>query len=113
MLFRSFNALAIDIYRRKAVFNNITAGLSGPCIKPIALRMVREVYQSVDIPIVGLGGISNWQDAIEFIMAGSTAIQVGTANLVNPKTMVDIIQGIQNFMEKEGIKNLSEIRGII
>lgn len=112
-LINTFNALAIDIYRRKAVFNNITAGLSGPCIKPIALRMVREVYQSVDIPIVGLGGISNWQDAIEFIMAGSTAIQVGTANLVNPKTMVDIIQGIQNFMEKEGIKNLSEIRGII
>lgn len=112
-LVNTFNALAIDINKRKAVFDNITAGLSGPCIKPIALRMVRDVYKSVNIPVVGMGGIMNATDAIEFIMAGSTAIQVGTANFINPRIMIEIINGIEEFMSKEGIKNLDEIRGII
>ncbi len=112
-LVNTFNALAIDIYNRKPVFNNVTAGLSGPCIKPIALRMVRDAAMAVDLPIIGLGGIQTWQDAIEFIMAGATAIQVGTANFFNPQIMLDIIQGIEAFLVSEGIKNLEEIRGII
>ncbi len=112
-LVNTFNALAIDIYKRKPVFNNITAGLSGPCIKPIALRMVYEVNQVVNVPIIGMGGIIRPEDAIEFIMAGATAIQVGSANFINPNIAIDIIKGIEEFMEKEGIKSLSEIRGII
>lgn len=112
-LVNTFNALAIDIENRKPVFDNITAGLSGPCIKPIALRMVRDVALSVDLPIIGLGGISSWQDAIEFIMAGARAIQVGTANFYDPLATKRIIEGIKDFMQKEGIKDLEEIRGII
>lgn len=112
-LVNTFNALAIDIYNRKPVFNNVTAGLSGPCIKPIALRMVRDAAMAVDLPIIGLGGIQTWEDAIEFIMAGATAIQVGTANFFNPQIMLEIIQGIEGFMVSEGIKNLEEIRGMI
>ncbi|HZK09876.1 MAG TPA: dihydroorotate dehydrogenase, partial [Clostridia bacterium] len=111
-LVNTFNALAIDIENRKPVFDNITAGLSGPCIKPIALRMVRDVALSVDLPIIGLGGISSWQDAIEFIMAGARAIQVGTANFYDPLATKKIIEGIKDFMQKEGIKDLEEIRGI-
>ncbi len=112
-LVNTFNALAIDIYNRKPVFNNITAGLSGPAIKPIALRMVREVSGVVNVPILGMGGIMTWQDAIEFIMAGAWAIQVGTGNFIKPDITVDIIKGIEAFMQKEGIKDLAEIRGII
>jgi dihydroorotate dehydrogenase (NAD+) catalytic subunit len=112
-LVNTFNALAIDIYKRKPVFNNITAGLSGPCIKPIALRMVYEVSKVVNVPIIGIGGIISFEDAIEFIMAGATAIQVGSGNFIKPDITIDIIQGIEKFMEKEGIKSLEEIRGII
>lgn len=112
-LVNTFNALAIDIYNRKPIFNNITAGLSGPAIKPIALRMVKDVHDVVDVPIVGMGGIMNWQDAIEFIMAGATAIQVGTANFVKPDIMVDIIDGIEKFMVEQNIKDLKEITGIL
>jgi len=112
-LVNTFNAMAIDITRRKPVFNNVTAGFSGPAIKPIALRMVYEVVKSVDIPVIGMGGIVSWQDAVEFIMAGATAVQVGTANFMNPYACVDIIQGIKSFMERERIKSLEEIRGCI
>ena len=112
-LVNTFNALAIDIYKRKPIFNNITAGLSGPCIKPIALRMVYEVSKVVNVPIIGIGGIISSEDAIEFIMAGATVIQVGSGNFINPNISIDIIQGIERFMEKEGIKSLEEIRGII
>lgn len=112
-LVNTFNALAIDIYRRKAVFENITAGLSGPAIKPIALRMVREVSKAVSIPVVGLGGIMDYKDAIEFIMAGATAVQVGTANFINPQVMPEIIRDMEKFMIDQNIKSLDEIRGII
>lgn len=112
-LVNTFNALAIDIYKRRPIFNNITAGLSGPCIKPIALRMVYEVNQVVDVPIIGIGGITRAEDAIEFIMAGATAIQVGSANFIKPDICIDIIKGIEEFMDKEGVKSLDEIRGII
>ncbi|SHE65332.1 dihydroorotate oxidase B, catalytic subunit [Tissierella praeacuta DSM 18095] len=112
-LVNTFNALAIDIYKRRPIFNNITAGLSGPCIKPIALRMVYEVNQVVDVPIIGIGGIMTAEDAIEFIMAGATAIQVGSSNFIKPNISMDIIKGIEEFMEKQGVKSLKEIRGII
>lgn len=112
-LVNTFPALAIDIKKRKPIFDNITAGLSGPCIKPIALRMVYEVSKVVDVPVVGIGGISNYKDAIEFIMAGATAIQIGTANFVNPKACIEIIEGIEQYMKEEKINALKEIRGII
>ena len=109
----TFNALAIDIYKRKPVFDNITAGLSGPCIKPIALKLVRDVSQAVKIPVIGMGGICDYKDAIEFIMAGATAIQVGTYNFINTHACIDIIEGIEEFMKSQGISSLEEIRGII
>lgn len=112
-LVNTFKAMAVDIENRKAVFDNITAGLSGPAIKPIALRMVYEVSKAVNIPVVGIGGICSAQDALEFIMAGASAIQVGTANFIKPDICLDIISGIEKYMEKEKIKNLDEIRGII
>lgn len=112
-LVNTFKALAIDIKNRKPVFENVYAGLSGPAIKPIALRMVHEVCKNVSIPVFGMGGITTAEDAIEFIMAGATCVQIGTANFMNPRVGLEIIQGINDFMEKEGIKSLDEIRGII
>jgi dihydroorotate dehydrogenase (NAD+) catalytic subunit len=112
-LVNTFKAMAIDISKRKPVFENVYAGLSGPAIKPIALRMVHEVCKNVSIPVMGMGGITNGKDAIEFIMAGATCIQIGTANFINPRIGLQIIDEINNFMEKENINSLSEIRGII
>lgn len=112
-LVNTFKAMAIDIHEKKPVFKNITAGLSGPAIKPIALRMVYEVCKAVDVPVIGLGGIMNWQDAIEFIMAGASAIQIGTVNFINPRGGIEIVDGIENYMKAQGIKSLEEIRGII
>ena len=112
-LVNTFKAMAIDIHKKKPVFENIYAGLSGPAIKPIALRMVHEVCKNVNIPVMGMGGISNAKDAIEFIMAGATCIQIGTANFVNPKIGLEIIDGIESFMNEQGIESLDEIRGII
>lgn len=96
-LVNTFNALAIDIHARRPVFDNVTAGLSGPCIKPIALRMVWEVARAVHIPVVGIGGITTWQDAVEFLMAGATAVQVGTATFVKPTAMLDIVDGLDRY----------------
>ncbi|MGL5693884.1 MAG: dihydroorotate dehydrogenase [Peptostreptococcaceae bacterium] len=112
-LVNTFKAMAIDINKRKPVFENVYAGLSGPAIKPIALRMVHEVCKAVNIPVMGMGGITTWQDAIEFIMAGATCVQVGTANFINPKIGLEIIAGIESYMEREGIESLDEIRGIL
>jgi len=112
-LINTVKAMAVDINEKKAVFENVYAGLSGPAIKPIALRMVHEVYKAVSIPVIGIGGIMNWKDALEFIMAGAHFIQVGTANFVNPEIGKEIVLGMQTYMEKEGIRSLEEIRGII
>lgn len=111
-LVNTFKGLAIDINKRKPVFNNIFAGVSGPAIKPIALRMVYEVSKAVDVPIMGLGGISDYKDAIEFIMAGATAVQIGTVNFSNPLAGVEIVNGIQQFLTREGIKDINDIIGI-
>jgi dihydroorotate dehydrogenase (NAD+) catalytic subunit len=112
-LVNTFKAMAIDINKRKPIFDNVTAGLSGAAIKPIALRMVYEVSKVVNIPVIGMGGIFTARDAIEFIMAGATAIQVGTANFVKPDICLDIIDGMEEFMKKENIKNIKEIINII
>ncbi|MGV8983380.1 dihydroorotate dehydrogenase [Clostridium sp.] len=112
-LVNTFKGMAVDINKRKPIFNNIYAGLSGPAIKPMALRMVHEVCKAVNVPVVGMGGICSYEDAIEFIMVGATAVQIGTANFVKPDICKDIIEGIEAYMIREGIKNLSEIRGII
>lgn len=112
-LINTLKGMAIDPYKRKPVFNNITAGLSGPAVKPIALRMVYEVAKAVDIPVIGLGGISNGLDAIEFMMAGARAIQIGTINFVNPMAGKEIIEEMENFLKEQGIKDINEIVGII
>lgn len=112
-LINTIQAMAIDIKNKKAVFDNIYAGLSGPCIKPIALRMVHEAAKNVKIPVCGLGGIMNVEDVIEFIMAGATLVQIGTANFIKPDIAIDIINGLSEYMDREGIKSLDEIRGII
>ncbi|SHH17619.1 dihydroorotate oxidase B, catalytic subunit [Anaerosphaera aminiphila DSM 21120] len=112
-LVNTFLALAIDIDKKKAVFDNLYAGLSGPAIKPIALRMVNQVSKAVKIPVMGLGGVTTWQDAVEFIMAGATIVQVGTASFMNPSISLDIIDGMQKYAESENLNNISDIRGII
>lgn len=112
-LINTVKGMAVDINKRKPVFNNTFAGLSGPAIKPIALRMVYEVSKAVDIPVVGLGGIMNANDAIEFLMAGAKAVQIGTVNFVNPTAAPEIIEGIEKFLKEQGIKDINEIIGII
>lgn len=111
-LINTLKGMAIDIKSKKPIFNNIFAGLSGPAVKPIALRMVYEVSSKVNIPVVGIGGIGSTEDALEFIMAGATAVQIGTANFYNPRVGIEVVNGIHKYMKEEGIKDLSEIRGI-
>jgi dihydroorotate dehydrogenase (NAD+) catalytic subunit len=105
--------MAVDIKNKKAVFDNVYAGLSGPCVKPIALRMVHKAAKMVKIPICGLGGIMNAADVIEFIMVGATLVQIGTANFIKPDVVIDIIKDLEVFLDNENIKSLDEIRGII
>ncbi len=112
-LINTLKGMAIDPYKRKPVFNNVTAGLSGPAVKPIALRMVYEVSKAVNIPVIGLGGISNGLDAIEFMMAGASAIQIGTVNFFNPMAGKEIIEEMEGFLKSQGIKDINEIVGII
>ena len=108
-LVNTFKAMAIDIHKRRPVFNNISAGLSGPAIKPIALRMVWDLCAAVSVPVVGLGGIACTDDALEFLMAGAAAIQVGSATFVRPQTMIGIIDGIEEYMQHHRIANVGEI----
>lgn len=111
-LVNTFRAMAINIHSRRPELGNILGGLSGPAIKPIALRMVWEVSQRVKIPVIGIGGIVKAEDAIEFMLAGASAIQIGTANLVNPQTSVDVIEGIKKYLTKNGIHRLRKIIGL-
>ncbi|MDP3387904.1 MAG: dihydroorotate dehydrogenase [Eubacteriales bacterium] len=112
-LINTINAMAIDIYAKKPVFNNYYAGLSGPAVKPIALRMVHQAAKAVMIPICGMGGISSARDAIEFIMAGASIVQVGTANFVKTDICLDIIRDMEEFLHSQGIRDINEIIGII
>ena len=110
-LVNTFQACAIDLERRRPVFNNIFAGLSGPAVKPIALRMVWQAVGAVDVPVIGLGGITSGLDALEFIMAGAAAVQVGTASFMDPRACGRITAEIGRWMDRHGVKDLSEIRG--
>lgn len=112
-LTNTFLGMAIDINKKKPVFNNTYAGLSGPAIKPIALRMVHQVCKAVQIPVMGLGGITTWEDAVEFIMAGATIVQVGTATFMKPDISMDIIDGMEQYLKKNGYESIDEIRGIV
>ena len=109
-LINTLTGMKIDIYRRTYALANRTGGLSGPAVKPVALRMVNQVASAVDVPIIGMGGIATAEDAIEFIMAGATMVSVGTANFHNLTVTLDIIEGIEEFMTSQGIKSLDEIR---
>jgi dihydroorotate dehydrogenase (NAD+) catalytic subunit len=104
--------IAIDISRRRPLLGNIFGGLSGPAMKPIALYMVYTVAGAVEVPLIGCGGITTASDAIEFIMAGASAIQVGTANFTNPRAPLDVLEGIEQFMKKEGIEDIAELIGV-
>ncbi len=110
-LINTLKGMAIDINRRQPVLGNITGGLSGPAIKPVALYMVYQVAGAVDIPVIGCGGITTAGDALEFIMAGASAVQVGTAGFANPRAPLDILEGIEQFMKKEGVKDIKELIG--
>lgn len=111
-LINTLLGMAIDIHRRKPVLANIVGGLSGPAIKPVALRMVYQVAKAVKLPIIGMGGIMNAEDALEFMMAGATAVAVGTANFINPRATIDILEGIEGYL-RESKEELEALRGII
>lgn len=109
----TFLAFAIDIHARKPVFQGGYAGLSGPAIKPIALRMLHQVAGAVQIPLMASGGITTWEDAVEFIMAGAAVVQIGTASFIKPDAAVDIVEGLQAYAESQALQNIGEIRGIV
>jgi dihydroorotate dehydrogenase (NAD+) catalytic subunit len=100
---------SFDIYTGKPKIKNITGGLSGPAIKPVALAKVLEISRNVNIPIIGVGGISNWEDAVEFLIAGASAIQIGTANFINPKVSETVIEGLEKFCKSQNINSISEL----
>jgi dihydroorotate dehydrogenase (NAD+) catalytic subunit len=111
-LINTLKGMAIDITYRRPLLGNITGGLSGPAIKPVALYMVYEVAGAVELPVIGGGGITTATDALEFIMAGASAIQVGTTSFTNPKAPLDVLEGIEQFMKNEGINSLTELIGV-
>lgn len=112
-LINTLMGMSIDIERRKSRLSIGTGGLSGPCVKPVALRMVWQVAKAVKIPVVGLGGIMNATDAIEFLMAGASAVEIGTANFIDPTTTIKVIDGINDWLDKHGVKDVHEIIGCI
>jgi len=112
-LVNTFTGMAIDIGSRMPVLGNIVGGLSGPAIKPIALRMVWETARRVRVPVIGMGGIMGSDDALEFIIAGASAVQVGTANFVDPSSMAGIIRGIERYMRDRKIKDIKELTGCL
>jgi dihydroorotate dehydrogenase (NAD+) catalytic subunit len=112
-LINTLLGMAIDVRTRKPVLSTVTGGLSGPCVKPIALRMVWQVYKAVQIPIVGLGGIMNTTDAIEFFLAGATAIQVGTANFIDPTVSIQLIDGINEYLTNNNFSSVKDIIGAL
>lgn len=112
-LINTLMGMSIDIERRKSRLSIGTGGLSGPCVKPVALRMVWQVARAVNIPVVGLGGIMNAADAIEFLMAGATAVEIGTANFIDPTTTIRVIDGMNEWLDSHGMKDVREIIGCL
>jgi len=111
-LINTMLGMAIDAERRRPALSTITGGLSGPCIKPVALRMVWQTAQKVKIPVIGIGGIATWRDAVEFLLAGATAVQIGTYNFIDPLASVKAIDGIDDYCNRHGFKAVSEIKMI-
>ncbi len=111
-LINTLLGMRIDIDQQRPVLANTFGGLSGPAILPVAVRMVWQVSQAIDLPIIGMGGITTWQDAVEFLLAGATAVSVGTGNFVNPQAPLEIIQGIENYCEKKGLASVRELVGL-
>jgi dihydroorotate dehydrogenase (NAD+) catalytic subunit len=112
-LINTLLGMAINAEKRKPILSTITGGLSGPAVKPIALRMVWQVAQAVKIPVIGLGGIMNAADAIEFMLAGASAIQIGTANFIDPTVSIKVVDGINDYLDRHGYKSVSEIVGAL
>lgn len=110
-LINTLLGMSIDIHKRRPILANNTGGLSGPAVKPVAVRMVYQVAQAVDIPILGLGGIVTGDDAIEFMLAGATAVSIGTGNFISPEVSVDAVKGIEDYMRKYGIEDINDIIG--
>jgi dihydroorotate dehydrogenase (NAD+) catalytic subunit len=110
-LINTLKGMVIDIPRRRPLLGSVSGGLSGPAIRPIAVHMVYSVARAVKIPVVGIGGIASASDALEFIMAGASAVQVGTASFADPKAPIEVLEGIERFMEAEGIKDIAELIG--
>ena len=110
-LVNTFLGMAIDAERRRPVLSTITGGLSGPCIKPIALRMVWQVFNAVKVPIIGMGGIANWKDAVEFMLAGASAIQIGTYNFIDPTVAIKTVKGIEDYLDRHGLESVYDIIG--
>ena len=112
-LINTLTGMAIDIKTRRPILANRIGGLSGPCVKPVAVRMVYQVHQAVNLPIIGMGGIATGEDAIEFFLTGSTAIMVGTANFMNPYACLSVRYGIESYMQENGIEDISELTGAV
>ena len=112
-LINTLLGMAIDAEKRKPILSTVTGGMSGAAVKPIALRMVWQVAKAVKIPVVGLGGIMNWKDAVEFLLAGATAIQIGTANFIDPAITVKVADGINDYLERHGYSSVREIIGAL
>lgn len=112
-LINTLLGMAIDVERQRPILSTITGGLSGPAVRPVAVRMVWQVAKAVNIPVIGLGGIANGRDAMEFILAGATAIQVGTYNFVNPHVTMEIIDYMQDYCSRHGVRNISELVGAV
>ena len=112
-LINTMLGMAVDVERRKPVLSTITGGLSGAAVKPVAVRMVWQVSKAVKIPVIGLGGISSAYDALEFLMAGATAVEIGTANFIDPTITIKVIEGIQEYLDRHNIADIHDIIGII
>ena len=112
-LINTITGMKIDIHRRTFAVANKTGGLSGPAIKPVAVRMVYQVANAVSVPIIGMGGIMTAEDALEFILAGATAVSVGTANFCNPHATIDIVNGIEDYMRAKNVDDINELIGIV
>lgn len=110
-LINTLLGMVIDVQKRRPYLSTITGGLSGPAVRPVALRMVYEVAKVVEVPVIGIGGICSAEDALQFLMAGATAVQIGTVNFVNPHAAIEIIEGIERFLVEEGIGDIAEIIG--
>ena len=112
-LINTLLGMAVDAERRKPILSTVTGGLSGPCVKPVALRMVWQTAKAVRIPVIGLGGIASWRDAVEFMLAGATAVQIGTSNFVDPTVSLKVIDGIAAYCERHGFHHASELVGAL